>query len=95
MTEIVQGGLYYDSDAQRVVRQKFRKVTRTVERYKLPDGSPCLNCVQSPSSSICESECPYWPTLKRMRDNGELETVTEQETVLVRIDNRKEEEKRD
>lgn len=40
--------------------------------WRIPADSPCSNCIQNPGSSVCKSQCPFWPELQRMQDAGEL-----------------------
>jgi len=44
--------------------------------WRIPAGSPCSNCIQTPGSSVCKTQCPFWPELLRMRDAGELKRRT-------------------
>ena len=40
--------------------------------WRIPADSPCSNCIQSPGSSVCRTQCKYWPELQRMKNAGEL-----------------------
>lgn len=40
--------------------------------WRVPAGSPCTSCMQTPGDSLCKSKCPYYLELLRMRDAGEL-----------------------
>ena len=43
---------------------------------KVPVDAPCNDsCLQRVGSSICKNKCPYWPTLKKLADEGKLEKV--------------------
>lgn len=41
--------------------------------WRIPAGSPCSDCIQKPGSSVCKTQCSFWPELLRMRDAGELQ----------------------
>jgi len=41
--------------------------------WRIPADLPCSDCIQEPGSSVCKTQCPFWPELLRMRYAGELE----------------------
>ena len=50
--------------------ESLRPKPKTV--WRIPADSPCSNCIQTPGSSVCKTQCSFYPELLRMRDAGEL-----------------------
>lgn len=41
-------------------------------KFLVPKDAPCWNCVQKIGSSVCRTQCEYWPKLNALADAGKL-----------------------
>jgi len=61
----------------RIEEQRFVDTMRSKSKivWRVPIDSPCTNCMQTLGSSVCKTQCPFWPELLRMKNAGELKKV--------------------